>query len=241
MNFIRLISALLVLAVPAGAQDYSLDMNYASKYVWRGSVLAQNGVFQPSFTASMGDLSVNLWGNMDLTNENGVTRKINEWDYTVDYSTTVSGIGISTGIIGYTFPNSSGPGTTELYLGAGLDLPGSPSLTVYEDIEAVNGTYVSLSVIYSVPIMYMTSVDINAAVGLGSGKMNQALYAPSSGAGLADFLVNFSIPIPISDLFCVTPGVIVTSILNSEGQNAYDAIDLDSKNLVFLLTTSLTF
>ena len=75
MKRIALILALslfTVSVVPAvNAQEYAVDLSYMSMYVWRGAVFAEDGVFQPSFTGAMGNLSVNLWGNMDLTDENG--------------------------------------------------------------------------------------------------------------------------------------------------------------------------
>jgi hypothetical protein len=243
MNVKPLISALalsMTFAAAASAQDFSVDLSYMSKYVWRGAVLDENAVFQPSLTGGMGNLSVNLWGNMNLDTENS-PRHLNEWDYTVDYSASFDKIGVSAGIIGYTFPNTGLLGTTELYVGASYDVICSPAVKVFQDIEGVDGTYVSLSGGYSVPVGELTAIDLGAAIGYGSGEMNQMLYSAAAGAGLADVLVNVGATFPITELFSVTPSIIFTSILNSDGQDAYDAADKDYTNILFGLTASASF
>lgn len=224
------------------AQDLSLDLTYASMYVWRGAVFAEDGVFQPSFSGGMGNLSVNLWGNMDLTDENGTTRQMNEWDYTVDYSTAFDCIGVSGGIIGYTFPNSGGPGTTEFYLGASYDIVGAPSITIYRDVEAVNATYVSIAGGLSIPVAGITVLDVNGALGSGSAAMNRALYGNgASGAGLSDVLVGLSVPVTFTEMFTITPSLMLTSILDSDGEDSYDAAGADATNVVIGLTASAAF
>ena len=245
MKRIALILALAIIttsfAPVASAQDFGVDLSYMSTYVWRGAVLTDDSVFQPSLTGAMGNLSVNLWGNMNLTDENGAAQ-MNEWDYTVDYSTSFDAIGLSVGIIGYTFPNSGGPGTTELYMGASYDTLFSPSVTIYQDIEAVSGTYVSLGAGYGIPVGDITCIDISGSLGFGSGDMNIALYGnPLSGAGLADVLVGVSAPFTITDTFSVTPSVSLASILDADGQDAYEAADSDYTNVFFGLTASAAF
>jgi hypothetical protein len=221
--------------------DFSLDLSYMSHYIWRGAVFAEKGVFQPSFTGSMDELSINLWGNMDSTDENGLTRKINEWDYTIDYSRSIESVSISVGIIGYTFPNVGGH-TTELYVGAGYDMPGSPSITIYQDLEAVEGTYVSLGAGYSIPIPRLTSLDISGSLGFASKKMNGALYgAADTSAGFSDVLVSLSLPFTITEYASATPFVALSSILNSDGKDTYDTNGVDATNIFFGLIVSTSF
>ncbi|MFC1552167.1 hypothetical protein ACFL6P_06320 [Candidatus Latescibacterota bacterium] len=238
------LSASTLSAFAADGPEFGLDLAYASKYVWRGTVFADKGVFQPSLTGSMEKLSVNLWGNMDLTDENGITRKMNEWDYTVDYSSgieSVEGLGYSVGIIGYTFPNG-GDSTTEFYVGTSYDTFFSPSVTVYKDVEAIDGTYVLLGGGYSVPVADITSIDISGSVGFGSENMNIGLYgAPTSGAGLSDLLLGVSASFDIMEVVSLTPSVKFSSILDSDGSDAYDAGGTDPSNMFFSLTASKAF
>ncbi|MFC1650169.1 hypothetical protein ACFL2X_01225 [Candidatus Latescibacterota bacterium] len=228
----------------ADGPEFGLDLSYSGKYVWRGAVLSENGVFQPSLTGSMGELSVNLWGNMDLTDESGTTRQMNEWDYTVDYSSgieSIEGLGYSVGIIGYTFPNG-GDSTTEFYIGAGYETIGSPSITIYKDVEAIDGTYVLLGAGYSIPVAEITSIDITGSVGFGSENMNIGLYGSAvSGAGLSDMLIGVSAPFSIMETISLTPSIMFSSILDSDGSDAYDAAGMDASNVFFNLTASKSF
>ena len=247
---VTIVSAILGFIAPCltvSAQEYTVDVSFMSKYVWRGAVFAQDGVLEPSFSGGMGNLSVNLWGNMDLTDENGSKsdKKLNEWDYTVDYSRACrfnENLGISFGVIGYTFPHGGGY-TNEIYVGACYDIIGSPSVTIYQDVEAVDGTYASFSAGFSFPVSDLTSIDVSGAVGFGSEDMNIALYGlPDSGAGLSDALIGVSVPFKIGENYSITPSVLVTSILDKEGSDAYDADDdLDPTNLLFGLTFSAAF
>ena len=244
MKRLILLSALTLMvslfATASFAQDYSVDLSYMSKYVWRGAVFAEDAVFQPSLSAGMGNVSVNLWGNMDLTDENGTTRQFNEWDYTVDYSTAFGAIGVSAGMIGYTFPNAGGH-TNEMYVGASYDIIGAPGITVYKDLEATEGVYASISGGYSVPVAEITSIDIGAALGFGDTNNNKGMYSGASEAGLSDLLVGVSATFGINDMFSVTPSVNFTTILDSDGQDAYDAMDVDYTNVFFGLTASAGF
>jgi hypothetical protein len=195
----------------------------------------------------MGALSVNLWGSMDLTDEKGATRQMSEWDYTVDYSSSIDaieGLGYSVGIIGYTFPNL-GPvttSTTEFYAGASYDTFLNPSVTIYYDVDDVEGAYVSIGGGYSVPIADITSLDISGSIGFGSEKMNQFLYGTAtSGTGLSDLLLGVSASFDVLDSLSLTPAIMFSSILDSDGADAYDAADMDASRVFFGLTASTAF
>ncbi len=242
-NILSVLTALIVLTLAANAfaQEYSVDMSFMSKYIWRGSVLADDAVFQPSLSGGMGNLSVNLWGNANIAGDD-VVKQMSEWDYTVDYSSAVGAIGYSVGFIGYTFPNSGLPATTEIYVGANYDTMFSPSVTAYYDLDDVEGLYVSLGAGYSIPVAEITSIDIYGSLGLGDKNMNQFLYGSGdSGAGLADVLVGVSASFDILDNYSITPCVSLSSILDSEGQDVYDTADMDYTNVFFGLTFSAAY
>ena len=242
-SILIIMTALFVFTLSANvfAQEYSVDMSFMSKYVWRGSVLAEDAVFQPSLSGGMGNLSVNLWGNANIAGDD-VVKQMSEWDYTVDYSSAVGAIGYSVGFIGYTFPNSGLPATTEIYVGASYDTILSPSVTAYYDLDDVEGLYVSLGAGYSIPVAEITSIDISGSLGFGDEKMNQFLYGSGdSGTGLADVLVGVSASFGIGECYSITPSVSLSSILDSDGQDVYDAADVDYTNVFFGLTLSAAY
>ena len=48
--------------------DATLDFN--SKYIWRGQNLVDDWVMQPGASTTFGGLTLGVWGNVDMTNEN---------------------------------------------------------------------------------------------------------------------------------------------------------------------------
>ena len=90
----------------AAELDASLSADFFDKYIWRGQMLGLKAVVQPSATIGKDGFSLNVWGNMPLSNEDSAGRStnFNELDYTLDYSGEAGMIGYSAGFILYTFP-----------------------------------------------------------------------------------------------------------------------------------------
>jgi hypothetical protein len=136
-------------ASPARAQEMGMDslleqasldlgVDFYTRYMWRGMILTNDPVAQPSITAGIAGLSVNIWANYDLTdvNENGGDAfQLQELDYTVSYAfSPVEGLSLEAGWIYYTFPGTMFVETEELYASVGFEVPYlNPSVTVYWD------------------------------------------------------------------------------------------------------------
>ena len=65
-----------------------------SKYVWRGQNLVDDWVLQPGASIGYGNLTASVWGNLDLTDENGYGGEFSEIDYTLDYSGQVPDVDV---------------------------------------------------------------------------------------------------------------------------------------------------
>ena len=155
--------------------DFEITADYFGKYIWRGQNLSDDPVFQPGLSASYKGLTAGVWGNLETTSINNNSGKFTEWDYSLDYSGDfpgLKGIGYSVGLINYHFPSVVGD-TTEFYWGLNFDLPLSPSVTVYHDIDEVKGTYASFGLSYSIDrIAELTpdipmGMEISASLGFG--------------------------------------------------------------------------
>jgi len=143
-----------------------------SKYVWRGFDLSQDDRFvvQGGTDLTFGGFTVGFWGNMS---EN--TGELNEVDVVLDYSTDLGEIAsISVGNILYDVDNvgndTNGDGqfetvgkgsTNELYLGLGLNVPLSPTATVYWDYDEFSAVYTTLGLSHD--------FEINDKLGLSVG------------------------------------------------------------------------
>lgn len=226
-------------AIPAAADKPALGVNisaaFMSKYIWRGQLLNDDYVFQPSAGLSYGNWSASLWGNMDLTEYhkdgggNDNKGEFTEYDWTVGYTDKVPGVDIlkySFGAIYYYFPSLTDDGDTlEIYAGFGLDMPLSPTITIYRDIDEGDCTYVTAGVGHSVEKIFELSSDMSvsmtasASVGWGNESYNKFYWDPDqvneTGSSLQDLTISIGFPVPIMG-WTFTPSVSYVTLLDSD-------------------------
>jgi hypothetical protein len=188
------------------------DLTYNSKYVWRGIKVTEDPVLEPSITFGCGDLSLNVWANLDTTAVNDYEWQANEIDYTLDYSTTWKNLNLSLGGIFYQFPGAEDVDTVEAYGAVGLDIPTAPKLTVYQDLDEHDGTYMVLSFGHTFEDVWKPSesvrmgVDLSTRFAYGTRKHNLFYYG-SDASGWADARVSLGLPFAIGDHVTVTPAI----------------------------------
>jgi hypothetical protein len=211
------------------AKDWSLtlDATFNGKYIWRGINLVDDPVFQPSVAFSYRGLTASVWGNMELTNTNtfpghgDTAGDFTEVDYILDYSWAWRGVNLSAGAIYYDFPNTSAPSTTELYGVVALDVLLAPSVTLYQDIDEADGTYVNFALGHTFEDVWQPSetvsmsVDLSGSVGLGSANFNSFYYGVDQTA-FTDVLVSLGLPLEIGERWTVTPSLNYSSLLDDD-------------------------
>jgi hypothetical protein len=185
---------------------FELTADYFGKYIWRGQNLDDDNVFQPGVNASYKGLTLGIWGNMELTKIHNNRDEFTEFDYSLDYSADVpglSGVGFSVGLIYYDFPNTNVPDTVEAYCGFGFDLPLSPSVTWYLDLDEAEGSYVSLGLEYSIENIFELGPDIpvamqtSASLGWGSASYDK-YYWGTDQSKLNDLAFSASFPFEVA-------------------------------------------
>ena len=93
-------------------------------------------VFQPAFTIGGGGMELNIWGNMDLTDDYDNQFNFTEVDYTLSYGQELDAFAWTVGVITYDFPNTDFASTSEAYVGVSLTkVLFSPSATLYYDFD----------------------------------------------------------------------------------------------------------
>lgn len=205
-----------VFAQDEGGVDFELTADFFNKYVWRGQNLVDDWVFQPGVSATYGGLTASFWGNLDLTDENHSNGEFSEIDLTLDYSGQLPGIdilGYSIGTINYDFPvNGSADDTTEVYAGISLNVPASPSVTLYHDVdEAKNGNYISVGVGHSFENVFELGPDIpvgmdfGATLGWGNTAYNKFYWGPAPdgsaiGGEMNDLVLTVALPFELAGL-----------------------------------------
>ncbi len=227
----------------AGDVSVGVTADFMSKYVWRGQNLVDGWVFQPGVSVGYKGLTGSIWGNLDLTDKNDRSGEFTEIDYAIDYSGAVPGIdvlGYSVGAIYYDFPTYDISGTTELYWGFSLDVPASPSVTVYHDVDEADGIYVSLGVGHSIEATEKipVGIDLGATIGWGNKKYNE-FYWGTDGAELNDLVLSVGLPFEVAGV-SVTPSVRYIALLGSDVKDS-DAYDKDNSVLVVGVSLSKEF
>ncbi len=231
----------------ARAAEGSAELAVLSKYVWRGQVVNDEAVLQPSVTVSAGNgLSLNTWGNLDLTDgtvaEGGgdAAGEFTEVDWTVGYALPLEGkLSVELGVIEYLFP-FAGSSTREVFVSAGLDTVLAPALSLYYDFDDVEGLYASASVSHGVELPGELTLDLGASVGYGDSAYNEGYFGVADGA-LNDLTLTAGIGLPATAPVSVSVAVSYSVFLDSEiGDAAAEAFGDDSA-LVAGLTASYRF
>ena len=177
-----------------GRLEASGEASFLNHYVWRGIRVTDGAVMQPSLSLGLGDFSFNAWGNLDMDDVNGSKGRINEVDYTLDYSFQLKNLGLSLGLIEYTFPNTAVKSTTELYWSISADKIFSPSFSVYKDIDESDGLYLSLGFGHGVALEWISSrLEFYGALGWGSSGNNSFYYGVGKSAATD---VSFGVGMP---------------------------------------------
>jgi hypothetical protein len=183
-------------AGPAQAQaTYGVDVDLFSSYVWRGLSLTNKPVLEPglwvSFPAGNASITVGGWANVDLgkyddidddISESGGTSAFNlaEVDPYAEISFPAGRATLTGGVTGYIYPNDldaapnggldSEANTVEIYGKVGLDVPLSPELSVYYDVDKIKGAYIEANVSHSLAASEKISIDLGAAAGFSAGQ-----------------------------------------------------------------------
>jgi len=239
-------------AVAAGPVDVEANAGIYGKYVWRGITVTDDPVLQADVTAGVAGLSLGVWGNVDLTDVNADSPSLNEVDWTLAYGVSLPKISLSLGFIHYRFPDFSDANTTEAFVGAELNVPLSPALTIYQDVDAVEGGYWAASVSHGVPLSPATNLELSAGVGLGSKSYVQgyfgidptdpvAIAADLTGdTSLTDAHIGAAVPFNLVPMVTVTPGVTYSTLMG-DAKDAMDAAGGNTDAFVWSISAGFGF
>jgi hypothetical protein len=226
------VAGLVTTAAPASAQTVGADLSLFSSYVWRGLSLTNKPVAQPdlyvTFPAGKASVTLGGWATIDLGkyddpgddfSESGGESAFNfaEFDPWAEVSFPVGEkTTLTAGATAYIYPNDAGLtsdfNTVEVYGKAAFDVPLSPKLAVWYDVDKVEGAYFEGSISHTLPASEKVSVVLGALAGFNAG---QHADFDSSGDPQADFFnfadngfthLDLSAGVPLSaGVFSITP------------------------------------
>jgi uncharacterized protein (TIGR02001 family) len=252
LAFIFTLTCGLVFAEETGAEketatpaeiSTSLDLAYITKYVWRGFVLNDEPVIQPSLTFSHPDgLSLNFWGNLDTTNFAGEKGKITEIDYTLNYSWNTCDHAMNVGVGYFTYPQGGSEETGEIYLNTCFGGPLSPTIGANYDFKLVKGFYFTVGASQDCALPYSVkenplALGLSAKVGYGTARYNRGYFGADKSV-FNDLLLTASLPIPVSDKFTVTPSINYSAFLDGALKQAARDLGSDPTNVFGGVTLS---
>lgn len=228
------------------AISFEVTADFFGKYIWRGQNLDDDPVFQTSISASYKGLTATIWGNLELTNINNNNGEFTEWDYSLDYSgeiPLIEGVGYSVGVIYYHFPSIVGD-TTEIYWGLNFDLPLSPSITVYHDVDEADGAYISLAAGHSIEKIAelgkdtSVALEISTSLGWASGSYNKYYWGTDQGK-LNDLVFSISFPVEVAG-WTLAPSLNYVTLVSDDIRDT-DVYGTDSDFFFAGITLSKSF
>lgn len=235
-------------AAAMGPVDLGAEVGYFGRYLWRGLTLTDNAVLQPELSAGMGGFGLALWGNLDADNADGASG-FDEYDVTVSYGVGLPKASLDLGVVYYALPDASDQNTTEAFASASAGVLLSPTLTVYRDLDLVDGWYWEAGVGHGLPLSPGASLDLAARVGLGSaqylngyfpGAVSKALEAGTTASSMTDLSFSLSVPWHPTPLATVTPSLSWSTLLEDASASVEDAGG-DTDTVVWGVSAAVSF
>lgn len=167
-----------------------------SKYVWRGFLLDNDWVFQPSMTITASGFQVGAWGNFDAEEDDALAS--NEVDTWVSYSYTFDEMyTVKAGHTYYEFIQADGF-SKEWFVGFGLNTLLAPTFTAFFDYGnesqgGGDGEYYAFDVSHSFTLLEDNGVTLDLGGHVG---YNHDQYLAGDGY---DVLLSAAIGVPLTE------------------------------------------
>ncbi len=215
--------------------DVELGADVFSHYVWRGIVVNEDPVVQPSLTISKemagGTVAFNVWGSFDLTDfseNNGSSFRLQEIDYTLSYAKSLTEwIDFEAGVIYYRFPGTSFDSTWEGY--ASFSFPATcfvtPSITAYYDFDEADGWYVKAALDREFAITEAVTLGLSTSLGYADADYN-AYYFGVDESAFTDLNFGAALSYQVTESFSVGISAGYMVLIDSDIR---DSMDNDEK------------
>lgn len=253
MKSILILVVGLIVLVPAvapamGPVDLSAEVGWFGRYLWRGMTVNDAPVVQPELSASLGGFGLSVWGNVDADDADGASG-LNEYDITVSYGVGLPAASLDVGVIYYALPDASEQNTAEAFASASAGVLLSPTLTVYRDVDLVDGWYWEAGVSHGLPLSPAAGVEVAARLGVGSDRylqgyfptaVSKALESGTTASSLTDLAFTLAVPWQPTPLATVTPSVTWSTLMDDASTSVEEAGG-DGDTLVWGVSAAVSF
>jgi len=218
-----------------------VSLSALSAYIWHGQELSRHSlVLQPSFTLNYKGFSANIWGNRDSDPYIEGGDHWNETDYSLSYEGEYGLLNYGAGYMYYDMVGSDN--SQEVSLTLGLNIPLSPTLTVYREIGHDLYWYFLLAVSHSLPLSERLSLDLSASAGyLVSTDAEEYPEVDGDGNATGGKFSNFhdgtltaGLPYKVSDNVTITPTLSYTFPLCSDARREMKYFSMTGEDSTFL-------
>lgn len=191
--------------------DTEFNVDYYSKYIWRGQEVADD-VMQPSITISSDTLSLNVWANYKGVNDSS-ENEVDEYDFDLSYRNNFfdySGVKYEVGVVNYVYPSTKYSSNTDIYAGLTFDTWLSPNITIYKGVDVSYGTYAKFAISRKLenPLMsfeHPFDINFDAGIGWADRKFNDTFLGVNE-SGWNDLSLKLSTDIPVGT-WTITPSI----------------------------------
>ena len=138
------------------------------------------------------------------------------------------------GVTAYIYPNSQGLtsdfNTVEIYGKAAFDVPLSPKVSLYYDVDKIKGAYIEGSISHSLAASEKVSIDLGALAGFSAGQgadldaagIPQADFFNFEGNGLTHLDLSAGVPLT-AGILSITP--VLHFVINSDDATKVTSLD----------------
>jgi hypothetical protein len=247
MKAVKIVSCAVIVWLAANSSAFGGDdanvsvtvaSDFLSKYVWRGQLLVNDWVGQPSVSLGYKGFTASIWSNFCFTNEINARDEFTEFDYSLDYTAAIPGfdpLSFSVGTIYYRFPNQPFDPTLEVYGGLSAALPLSPALKVFYDVgnsidqDKIEGNYIQFSIGHSIEKILTWTEEcycdlcLGASLGYATAGYNKGYFGVDDGA-FNDLTLSVALPISLGKL-TIKPQIGYATMLDSDIRATTDKSD----------------
>ncbi len=191
-------------AAPSIPTSATASVSYLSQYVWRGLVLSDGWVIQPSIDFNYGGFNANLWMNYD---RNPDIQQTNETDLTLKYTYSVKDLSLSAGYIYY---GVVGANDEEAFVSASYATILNPSITYYQNLRRGDGGgFAVLAVSQTSPELWH-GITAGGGASVGYDTNNEAMGLKKDGRKYSGFYngeLSSFVKIPVTKAISITPSL----------------------------------